>query len=109
MLDRHYSPDAELVAYTDPAEAARAAAAIRQRMDGARVGGLIRNALPGVDLDEVLPLPGDARAYARLFYAALHTLDELGCKLILVEQVPEGAAWQAVRDRLRRASTAGRE
>jgi L-threonylcarbamoyladenylate synthase len=107
MLDRHYSPDAELVAYTDPAEAARAAAAIRQRMDGARVGGLIRNALPGVDLDEVLPLPGDARAYARLFYAALHTLDELGCKLILVEQVPEGAAWQAVRDRLRRAAAPG--
>jgi L-threonylcarbamoyladenylate synthase len=107
MLDRHYSPAADLVVFSTAAEATAAIASIRARMEGAKVGALLINPLGGVALDEVVPLPGDAAGYARLFYAALHTLDELGCRLILVEQVPGGAAWDTLRDRLRRAS-AGR-
>lgn len=54
-------------------------------------------------VDHSLVLPRDAREYARLLYASLHTLDELGCARILVEAVPEEPAWAAIADRLRRA------
>jgi L-threonylcarbamoyladenylate synthase len=44
--------------------------------------------------------------YARQLYANLRTLDKAAAKLILVEEVPEGERWDAVRDRLKRAATA---
>ena len=44
--------------------------------------------------------------YARQLYANLRTLDKAGAKLILVEEVPEGERWDAVRDRLKRAASA---
>jgi L-threonylcarbamoyladenylate synthase len=47
-----------------------------------------------------------ADAYARELYVNLRTLDKSGAMEILVEAVPEGEAWDAVRDRLRRAATA---
>ncbi|HSJ08004.1 MAG TPA: L-threonylcarbamoyladenylate synthase [Longimicrobiales bacterium] len=101
MTVRHYSPDAELVVYADP-ETARAAGA-RAREAGSRIGAVvIRRAPP--DADEIVALPTDSQGYARLFYAALHTLDEAGCGLVLVEQVPDTPAWAGVRDRLERAA-----
>jgi L-threonylcarbamoyladenylate synthase len=47
-----------------------------------------------------------ADVYARELYVNLRTLDKAGAKEILVEEVPEGEVWEAVRDRLRRAATA---
>jgi L-threonylcarbamoyladenylate synthase len=44
--------------------------------------------------------------YARQLYANLRTLDKAGAKIILVEEVPEGEKWDAVRDRLRRSASA---
>jgi L-threonylcarbamoyladenylate synthase len=44
-------------------------------------------------------------AYASRLYAALHALDAMGCRLILVERPPESGAWLGVQDRLRRAAT----
>jgi len=44
--------------------------------------------------------------YARNLYANLRTLDKAGARIILVEEVPEGEKWDAVRDRLRRAAAA---
>lgn len=52
-------------------------------------------------------MPDDPRAYASVLYATLHDLDEMGVERILVERVPEGHEWDAVRDRLRRASHGG--
>jgi L-threonylcarbamoyladenylate synthase len=43
--------------------------------------------------------------YARDLYAHLRTLDKAGCQQILVQAVPDGDRWDAVRDRLRRAAT----
>jgi len=48
--------------------------------------------------------PNDARAYAHDLYAALRSFERSGCALIVVEAPPEGAAWDAVRDRLTRAA-----
>jgi len=47
-----------------------------------------------------------ADVYARELYVNLRTLDKAGAKEILVEEVPEGEPWEAVRDRLHRAATA---
>jgi L-threonylcarbamoyladenylate synthase len=47
-----------------------------------------------------------ADVYARELYVNLRALDKSGARQILVEKVPPGEAWDAVRDRLRRAATA---
>ena len=47
-----------------------------------------------------------ADIYARELYVNLRTLDKSGAREILVEEVPVGEGWEAVRDRLRRAATA---
>ena len=43
-------------------------------------------------------------AYGRDLYANLRTLDKAGCARILVQEVPGDERWDAVRDRLARAS-----
>ena len=47
-------------------------------------------------------LPED---YARQLYAALRRLDDSGCRMIVVEELPSLPEWVAVRDRLARAAT----
>jgi L-threonylcarbamoyladenylate synthase len=47
-----------------------------------------------------------AELYARSLYVNLRTLDRAGAKIILVEEVPDGEQWDAIRDRLKRAATA---
>lgn len=50
------------------------------------------------------PASHEAAGYAHDLYAALRTLDQSGAVIILVEQLPEGPAWLAVKDRLTRAA-----
>jgi L-threonylcarbamoyladenylate synthase len=47
-------------------------------------------------------LPDD---YARALYATLRRIDVSGCRLIVVESLPELPEWTAIRDRLGRAAT----
>ncbi len=47
-----------------------------------------------------------ADIYARDLYVNLRTLDKSGAREILVEEIPSGELWDAVRDRLRRAASA---
>ena len=49
-------------------------------------------------------MPADAQAAAQQLFAALREFDALGVKLIWVEMPPETPDWDAVRDRLLRAS-----
>lgn len=49
-------------------------------------------------------MPGDAATAAHDLFADLRELDALGVELIWVETPPEDAAWDGVRDRLRRAA-----
>ena len=44
-------------------------------------------------------------SYARDLYTNLRTLDKAGCQRILVQDVPDGEGWAAIRDRLLRAAT----
>jgi L-threonylcarbamoyladenylate synthase len=60
---------------------------------------------PAVRID----MPGDAHGYASRLYEALRTADESGPELIAIDAPPrDGAVWEAIWDRLRRA-TAPRE
>jgi len=49
-------------------------------------------------------MPDDAAETARQLFAVLREFDAAGVKLIWVEAPPEGAEWDGVRDRLRRAA-----
>jgi L-threonylcarbamoyladenylate synthase len=44
-------------------------------------------------------------SFGRDLYTNLRTLDKAGCYRILVQDVPDGDRWDAIRDRLRRAAT----
>jgi L-threonylcarbamoyladenylate synthase len=52
-------------------------------------------------------LARDARKYAHDMYSLMRELDHQNVDKILIENVPEGDEWDAVRDRLNKAS--GRE
>jgi len=94
--ERHYAPRGELriVARRE----------LLASVDGVGPVGSISFAPAPSGIDHPLVLPSDPAGYARLLYASLHTLDELGCARILVEAVPDQPAWAAVADRLRRAA-----
>ena len=47
--------------------------------------------------------------YGHDLYANLRTLDKAGCQRILVQDVPEGEPWDAIRDRLLRAASGASE
>jgi L-threonylcarbamoyladenylate synthase len=87
MYARHYAPRAtvELVD-TVPAEAA----------------GLT---LDGNRSDRQVKMPRDAQAYSSVLYDALHQLDSLGVDKIYVQRPPAGPEWEAVNDRLKKASS----
>lgn len=102
--DRHYAPRGILtiVARSDLADAL----ADLDRGAGP-IGSITIGAAP-LGVDHAIELPSDPSDYARLLYASLHTLDELGCARILVEAVPSNPAWAAIADRLSRAATQAR-
>ena len=95
---RHYAPAA--VVRLAPRSELDAAA---RQLPG-RVGALLRGDTPPPPAIAVARLPDDAQGFARGLYAALRDLEDADCTAILVEQVPQGPEWDAVRDRLSRAS-----
>lgn len=52
----------------------------------------------------VISLPANPVIYAQNLYAKLRELDALNLDLILIEQPPQGEAWQAINDRLSKAT-----
>lgn len=94
--DRHYAPRGQLQLLDRDA--------LRTVTDGLGPIGSITFEPAPIGVEHALVLPRDPQDYARLLYASLHTLDELGCRRILVEAVPDEPAWAAIADRLRRAA-----
>lgn len=101
MMERHYAPTTPLAcrnnAWPHVNELCR---------QGLRVGWLTLSSppreVPGGLF--VLEMPADAAGYGAALYAALHTLDAMRLDRIVVELPPQGDAWLAVHDRLRRAA-----
>jgi L-threonylcarbamoyladenylate synthase len=106
MLPRHYAPRARLVvrAWRDDAELRRHVADLGANPPRTHVIAHQRIPEPA-GFGRVSLIPHDPEAYARALYAELHRCDELGAEVIVVETVPEGAEWQAIADRLQRASS----
>ncbi len=100
-LRAHYAPraPAELVA-----RAELMVRADRSRREDEHAQLLAIGTLPAGG--EGLALPADPEAYARHLYAALRQLDAEGADRILIEAPPADTAWNAIRDRVQRA-TAG--
>jgi len=59
---------------------------------------------PDERVDFWLRMPRDPAAYAQKLYAALRELDGAGCEAILIETPPAAPGWEAVLDRLRKAT-----
>ena len=95
----HYAPRTPLRI------AAGEAFKVLTRAPGAAV--LARGA-PGADFTGLRWIAGgaDALRFGHDLYANLRELDRLGATAILVEAVPAGAGWDAIRDRLARAAAA---
>ena len=99
---RHYAPRARLV------EVERDAAGQLQlpATPGAGETWALLAIGPGGDAFEPSvhhTMPDDAAGFARRLFAALHEIDRAGCAVAYVERIPDGAEWEAVADRLRRA------
>jgi len=95
---RHYAPAAVVRLAARP-ELASVAAQL-----AGRVGALIRGETVASGAAAVARLPDEPQAYARGLYAALRDLEDADCASIVVEQVPAGPEWDAIRDRLTRAA-----
>ncbi|MGA2582409.1 MAG: L-threonylcarbamoyladenylate synthase [Tepidisphaeraceae bacterium] len=54
--------------------------------------------------NSVIPMPANPAEYAARFYAALRHADALHADAIWIEEPPDTAEWQAVRDRIQRAT-----
>lgn len=117
-LASHYAPRTpvravEVAQVAEAGDAAREAALLAAAPD-ARALGVIALATPRAGAAAVRDarrvewrtLPTDPTAYAREIYARLRELDELNLDAIVLELPPDTPAWEAVRDRLRRAAGA---
>lgn len=65
--------------------------------------------MPGLTFEAPLnpkqiKMPKSAGAYSAVLYDSLHKLDRMKASTIYVQQPPEGSEWEAVRDRLAKAS-----
>jgi L-threonylcarbamoyladenylate synthase len=92
QLERHYAPRAPVRLFERGRPLAEAGAGAIVFTPGA--SGQARE----------IQLPDDPTGYAHGLYAALHTLDSAAVSEILIEAPPAGAPWDAIRDRLLRAS-----
>jgi len=105
QLRRHYSPRARLllIEWKDEADLRRRTS--ERGLHPAKTCVVAHTRVPGAaDWLRVSVVPHDAEAYARALYAELHQCDEAGAETILVEALPDLPEWQALVDRLSRAS-----
>jgi len=86
MYPRHYAPKAKLKIVT--------------KLERGQTG------LTFSDCEEngQIKMPDDPKAYAASLYRALRKLDKEGVEIIFVENPPDDPDWEAVHDRLQRAS-----
>jgi L-threonylcarbamoyladenylate synthase len=105
QLPRHYSPRAKLVVlkWQDDADLLAQLLTLNSQLPTTHV--IAHSQIPsGTGMGGVSVIPHDAEAYARAIYAELHRCDAEGATCVVVEALPTGPGWQAIADRLQRAS-----
>ena len=90
---RHYAPTATVIIGSPE---------LRHAFSSPRVGLMV------FDVPEeggmFRKMPRDPAGYAHDLYGALHELDDAGCETIIVEPPPRDPQWDAIWDRLKRAT-----
>ena len=100
QLQQHYSPRAKLILVEGDLDAALGQADVTAHV-------IARTAAPAAWPSERWHrLPDAAAGFARELYDTLHRCDRLGAKTILVQPLPDGDEWAALRNRLNRAAGA---
>jgi len=105
LLKKHYAPRAKLIqcSWRNDAELLARARGIEEPLSNIHV--IAYEHIPLSNLfGRVSVIPHDPEAYARALYSELHQSDNLGARVILVEEPPHSAEWEGIRDRLTRAS-----
>jgi len=107
QLARHYAPRTPLELSEDAPNRVAALLAAGRRVGWltTMAGGLQARRLAAARDVVIVPMPDEPVAYAAMLYAALHALDKRDLAAIVVDTPPDTDAWQAIRDRLMRAST----
>jgi len=98
---RHYAPAGRVVWVQNAHDALEAAG--RASAAGERPFVVGRSIDPGALGLRGRALGDEPDAYGAALYDALHEADAEGASVVVIETVPEGEAWLAVRDRLTRA------
>ncbi|OYT71600.1 MAG: threonylcarbamoyl-AMP synthase [Chloracidobacterium sp. CP2_5A] len=101
---RHYAPRARVELLPSGDVKGLESRLARWRAAGRRLAALTISEITAPPDATLIRLPSEAAAYARRLYAALHELDAQGAEVLVVEQAPDSAAWEGVRDRLTRAA-----
>jgi L-threonylcarbamoyladenylate synthase len=93
-LKSHYSPvaDSRLASFKEILRDCQGCAVLSRQPD------------PSLGAQHWLKAPDKAELYARTLYDNLRYLDSLNPISILIEEVPDGEEWDAIRDRLQRAT-----
>ncbi len=105
LLRKHYAPRARLIIQKWRDDGELRSALKQFGIPLAEVSLIAYDHIPNAALvGRIAVIPNDPEAYARALYAELHRCDELGARLILVEEPPSGSEWAGIRDRLQRAS-----
>ena len=100
QLQQHYSPRAKLILVEGDLDAALGQADVTAHV-------IARTAAPAAWPSERWHrLPDAAAGFARELYDTLHRCDRLGAETILVQPLPDGDEWDALRNRLNRAAGA---
>lgn len=98
MSPKHYAPQAK-VRVVPMAKLAEAITSSDAPVAVLLIGG----AVLGTSATKV-QMPAEPVAYGAVLYGEFHKMDDAGMKTIIVEEPPSAPGWEAVRDRLRRAS-----
>lgn len=102
-MPAHYAPATEL----QLAEATHWDAQVRRFVALSQPRAVLSLHAPPEDLPKHchwIQMSEDPREYARALYARLHDVDRWRCDTTLIELPADTSAWEAVRDRLRRAA-----
>ncbi len=110
-LESHYAPstkavlvDSDLLEDFLNKTNKKIAVMMRQKTSGEKQA-LLDPAVKPRD-DEIIFMPNNPESYAKRLYQTLHNLDQLHFDLIVIEAVPNTPEWNAISDRLRRATKA---
>ena len=124
LLKKHYSPKAKLVIFSwrheadlesqilncefptgDPDGEHRTPNIEHRTSKMAKVHIIAHTQIPlSEKFGRVSVIPHDPEAFARALYAELHSCDESGAELIVVEALPKTEPWRAIADRVERAA-----